>query len=45
MPAATEAAIRLENAVDQADQTGKPLHLGGSLGTAAVSKAVMTALG
>ena len=45
MPAATEAAIRIENAVDKAYETVKPLDLGGSDGTAAVSKAVMTALG
>jgi 3-isopropylmalate dehydrogenase len=45
MPAATEAAIRIENAVDKAYESVKPLDLGGSDGTAAVSKAVMTALG
>src|SRR5262245_52224651 len=45
MPAATEAAIRIENAVDKAYETVKPLDLGGKDGTAAVSKAVMTALG
>ena len=45
MPAATEAAIRIENAVDKAYETVKPLDLGGTDGTAAVSKAVMTALG
>ena len=45
MPAASEAAIRIENAVDKAYETVKPLDLGGTDGTAAVSKAVMTALG
>jgi 3-isopropylmalate dehydrogenase len=45
MPAATEAAIRIENAVDKAYETVKPLDLGGTDGTTAVSKAVMTALG
>ena len=45
MPAATEAAIRIENAVDKAYETVKPLDLGGTDGTAAISKAVMSALG
>ena len=45
MPAATEAAIRIENAVDKAYETVKPLDLGGTDGTATISKAVMTALG
>jgi 3-isopropylmalate dehydrogenase len=45
VPAAAEAAIRIENAVDEAYESVKPLDLGGSDGTAAVSKAVMTALG
>ena len=45
MAAASDAAIRIENAVDMAYQAVRPLDLGGSDGTAAVSKAVMAALG
>ncbi len=45
LPAATEAAIRIETAVDKAYETVKPLDLGGTDGTAAVSNAVMSALG
>ncbi len=43
---AAEAALRIEKAVDDAYRTGlKPLEYGGGNGTAAISKAVMTALG
>ena len=45
IPAAAEAAIRIENAMDEAYESVKPLDLGGTDGTAAVSKAIMTALG
>ena len=45
-PPAAEAALRIEQAVDDAYRTGlKPMEYGGSDGTAAISKAVMTALG
>ncbi len=43
---AAEAAIRIEQAVDDAYRTGlKPMEFGGGDGTAAIAKAVMTALG
>jgi 3-isopropylmalate dehydrogenase len=43
---AAEAAIRIESAVDNAYKTGlKPMEFGGGDGTAAISKAVMAALG
>ena len=43
---AAEAAQRIERAVDQAYAAGlKPMEYGGSDGTAAITKAVMTALG
>ena len=42
---ATEAARRIENAVDRAFASGiKPIEFGGTDGTAAVAKAVMSAL-
>ena len=45
-PPAAEAALRIEQAVDDAYRTGlKPMEYGGSDGTAAISKAVMAALG
>jgi 3-isopropylmalate dehydrogenase len=44
LPAAAEAALRIERAVDKAYETVKPLDLGGTDGTAAISKAVMEAL-
>src|SRR3569833_1914620 len=46
VPAAAEAAQRIERAGDQAYADGlKPMEYGGTDGTAAISKAVMTALG
>jgi 3-isopropylmalate dehydrogenase len=45
MPAAADAAVRIENAVDKAYESVKPLDLGGKDGTTAVTKAVMAALG
>jgi 3-isopropylmalate dehydrogenase len=45
MPAATEAAVRIETAVDKAYETIKPMEFGGRDGTAAIAKAVMAALG
>jgi len=43
---AAEAALRIERAVDQAYANGiKPMEFGGTDGTAAIAKAVMTALG
>ncbi len=45
MPAAGEAAQRIERAVDKAYETIKPMEFGGKDGTAAISKAVLTALG
>ena len=43
---AAEAAIRIEKAIDDAYRTGlKPMEFGGGDGTAAISRAVMTALG
>ncbi|MBV9556657.1 MAG: isocitrate/isopropylmalate dehydrogenase family protein, partial [Pseudolabrys sp.] len=45
MPAAGEAAQRIERAVDKAYETVKPMEFGGSDGTAAISKAVLAALG
>jgi 3-isopropylmalate dehydrogenase len=44
MPAAGEAAIRIENAVDKAYESVKPMEFGGKDGTAAISKAVLAAL-
>jgi 3-isopropylmalate dehydrogenase len=45
-PPAAEAAIRIERAVDKAYQSGiKPMEYGGKDGTAAISNAVMKALG
>ncbi|MCW5687970.1 MAG: isocitrate/isopropylmalate dehydrogenase family protein [Pseudolabrys sp.] len=45
-PPAAEAGLRIEQAVDDAYRTGlKPMEYGGSDGTAAISKAVMAALG
>lgn len=45
-PPAAEAALRIEQAVDDAYKTGlKPMEFGGGDGTAAIFKAVMTALG
>ena len=45
-PVAAEAAQRIEGAVDKAYAAGlKPMEYGGSDGTAAISKAVMAALG
>jgi 3-isopropylmalate dehydrogenase len=44
MPAAGEAAIRIENAVDKAYESVKPMEFGGRDGTAAISKAVLAAL-
>ena len=44
--ATQHSAIRIEQAVDDAYRTGlKPMEFGGGDGTAAISKAVMTALG
>jgi 3-isopropylmalate dehydrogenase len=45
MPAASDAAQRIERAVDKAYETIKPMEFGGKDGTAAISKAVLTALG
>jgi len=43
---AAEAALRIEQAVDDAYRTGlKPMEYGGGDGTATIAKAVMTALG
>ena len=43
---AADAAQRIENAVDKAYASGlKPMEYGGQDGTAAIAKAVMTALG
>jgi len=43
---AADAALRIERAVDQAYTSGlKPMEYGGSDGTAAISKAVLKALG
>jgi 3-isopropylmalate dehydrogenase len=44
VPAATEAAQRIEQAVDKAYETIKPMEFGGRDGTAAITKAVMSAL-
>jgi 3-isopropylmalate dehydrogenase len=44
MPAAGEAAIRIENAVDKAYESVKPMEFGGRDGTASISKAVLAAL-
>jgi 3-isopropylmalate dehydrogenase len=44
MPAAGEAAVRIENAVDKAYESVKPMEFGGADGTAAISKAVLAAL-
>jgi 3-isopropylmalate dehydrogenase len=46
VPAAADAAQRIERAVDEAYKSGlKPMEFGGREGTAAIAKAVMTALG
>ena len=46
VPVAAEAAQRIDAAVDKAYAGGlKPMEYGGTDGTAAISKAVMTALG
>jgi 3-isopropylmalate dehydrogenase len=44
MPAAGEAAVRIEDAVDKAYASVKPMEFGGKDGTAAISKAVLAAL-
>ena len=45
MPAAAEAAMRIERAVDKAYASGiKPMEFGGGDGTAAIAKAVLGAL-
>jgi 3-isopropylmalate dehydrogenase len=44
LPAAGEAAVRIEDAVDKAYASVKPMEFGGSDGTAAISKAVLAAL-
>ena len=44
MPAAADAAERIERAVDKAYQTVKPTEFGGKDGTAAISKAMLAAL-
>ena len=44
MPAAADAAVRIERAVDKAYETVKPMEFGGRDGTAAISKAVLSAL-
>jgi 3-isopropylmalate dehydrogenase len=44
LPAAGEAAVRIEDAVDKAYASIKPMEFGGSDGTAAISKAVLAAL-
>jgi 3-isopropylmalate dehydrogenase len=44
MPAAGEAAIRIEDAVDKAYASVKPMEFGGKDGTAAISRAVLAAL-
>jgi 3-isopropylmalate dehydrogenase len=45
LPAAADAAVRIENAVDKAYATGlKPMEYGGKDGTTAISKAVLAAL-
>jgi 3-isopropylmalate dehydrogenase len=45
LPAAGEAALRIERAVDTAYETVKPMEFGGRDGTAAISRAVLEALG
>jgi 3-isopropylmalate dehydrogenase len=44
MPAASDAALRIESAVDKAYETVKPMEFGGKDGTAAIAKAVLDAL-
>ena len=44
LPAAGEAALRIENAVDKAYETIKPMEFGGRDGTVSISKAVLAAL-
>jgi 3-isopropylmalate dehydrogenase len=44
LPAAGEAAQRIENAVDKAYESIKPMEFGGQDGTAAISRAVLAAL-
>jgi 3-isopropylmalate dehydrogenase len=44
LPAAGEAAVRIEDAVDKAYASIKPMEFGGKDGTAAISKAVLAAL-
>jgi len=45
MPAAADAAVRIERAVDKAYASGiKPMEFGGHDGTAAIAKAVLAAL-
>jgi 3-isopropylmalate dehydrogenase len=44
VPAAADAAQRIERAVDKAYETVKPMEFGGKDGTAAISKAVLAAL-
>jgi len=44
MPAASDAALRIESAVDKAYETVKPMEFGGSDGTAEIAKAVLAAL-
>jgi 3-isopropylmalate dehydrogenase len=44
LPAAAEAAQRIERAVDKAYETVKPMEFGGTDGTATISKAVLAAL-
>jgi 3-isopropylmalate dehydrogenase len=46
VPAAADAAQRIERAVDGAYKSGlKPMEFGGHDGTAAIAKAVIAALG
>jgi 3-isopropylmalate dehydrogenase len=44
LPAAADAAQRIERAVDKAYETVKPMEFGGKDGTATISKAVLAAL-
>jgi 3-isopropylmalate dehydrogenase len=44
MPAAADAAVRIERAVDKAYETVKPMEFGGRDGTAAIAKAVLGTL-
>jgi 3-isopropylmalate dehydrogenase len=46
VPAAADAALRIERAVDRAYAGGlKPMEFGGQHGTAVIARAVMEALG